>query len=210
MALVTGPLMSVDASGKFGGSMVFSKWKGRNYVRKLVIPQNPRDPEQVGVRSMMKFLAPLWSGLPAGTKDDYDDLALAKQISAFNAYIGENLSRWQIGKTPSKAYPALEASTPCVITSAPLTGHDGYVTAVVTPATNADIWGVVVYRDVAEITAPTWALVQQVIFCANVDPFTMTDSPLEDGTYHYRFSQFNIDGIEGTVLADASVVVPPA
>ena len=209
MALVTGPLMSVDASGKFGGSMVFSKWKGRNYVRKLVIPQNPRDPEQVGVRSMMKFLAPLWSAFAAGIKDDYDDLALAKQISAFNASIGENLSRWQIGKTPSQAYPAAEASTPAAITSAPLTGHEGYVTAVVTPAANADIWGVIVYRDTAEITAPSWALAVAVIFCADVTAFTFTDSPLDDGTYHYRFSQFNTDGIEGTVLADASVAVPP-
>ncbi|HUT14399.1 MAG TPA: hypothetical protein VMY42_28190 [Thermoguttaceae bacterium] len=209
MARVTGPLFSLDASGQVGKSIVFAKWKGRNYTRKLVIPENPKSAKQTGVRSMMAFLAQAWAALAAGTKDDYDALAEGKQISPFNAYVGENLARWQVGKTPTQEYPAPEVSTPALITTAPLTGHDGYVTAVITPAANADIWGVNVYRDPAEITAPSWANCVATIFRDGVTAFTFTDSPLEDGTYHYRFSQFNTDGIEGTVLADASVAVPP-
>ena len=209
MARVTGPLFSLDASGQVGKSIVFAKWKGRNYTRKLVIPKNPRDPEQVGVRSMMKFLAPLWTAFAQGIKDTYNALAEAKQISGFNAYVGVNLDRWQVGKTPSQEYPAAEATTPAVITSAPLTGHDGYVTALITPATNTSIWGVAVYRSLTEITTPSWANCVALIQRIDETPFTFTDSPLPDGTYHYRFSQFNDDGIEGTVLADASVVVPP-
>jgi len=209
MARVTGPLFSLDASGQVGKSVVFSKWKGRNYTRKLVIPKNPKSAKQIGVRSMMAFLAQAWAALGAGVKDDYDALAETKQISPFNAYVGENLARWQVGGTPAQAYPPVEASTPAAITSAPLTGHDGYATAVITPATNADIWGVNVYRDTAEITAPSWANCVATIFRDGVTAFTFTDSPLADGTYHYRFSQFNVDGIEGTVLADDSVVVPP-
>jgi len=46
MAKVTGPLMSMDASGKLGDAIVFSKWKGINYVRQYVIPANPEDPDQ--------------------------------------------------------------------------------------------------------------------------------------------------------------------
>lgn len=42
MAKVTSPLMSLDASGSIAGALTFSKWKGRNYVRQLVIPANPR------------------------------------------------------------------------------------------------------------------------------------------------------------------------
>jgi len=203
-------MMSVDASGKFGGSMVFAKWKGRNYVRQLVTPKNPKAAKQTGVRSMLAFLAPLWTGLSAPNKATYDDLAIAKAISAFNAYVGENLARWQINKPPAKAYPAAELTSGCAITTAPLTGHENFVTAVVTPATNANIWGVIVYRDTATITAATWANAVDVIFCAGVTAFTWTDSPLEAGTYHYRFAQFNIDGVLGTVLADASITVPPA
>ena len=207
MAIVNGPLMSVDASGKFGGSMVFSKWKGRNYTRKLVTPKNPKSAKQTGVRAMMSFLANAWAALGAGTKDDYDELAAARSISAFNAYVAENLARWQLSKTPAQAYPALDASNGCVITTAVLTGHAGFATAVVTPAANANIWGVAVYRSTAEITAPSWANCVAVYFRANVTAHTFTDAPLDPGTYHYRFAQFNTDGVLGTVLADATVVV---
>lgn len=209
MAIVTGPLMSVDASGKFGGSMVFGKWKGRNYARKLVTPKNPKSAKQLGVRAMMTFLAKAWSALAAGIKDDYDALAAADQISPFNAYVGYNLGRWQENKGPSQAYPAADASTPVVITSAPLTGHADYVTAVVTPAANANINGIMVWRDSVSVV-PTWANCIAVYFQAAVAVHTFTDSPLEAGTYNYRFAQFNKDGVIGTILANASVAVPPA
>ena len=51
MAKVSGPLMSMDASGKFGGALVFSKWKGRNVVRQLVIPGNPNSAGQEAARN---------------------------------------------------------------------------------------------------------------------------------------------------------------
>ena len=207
MAIVNGPLMSVDASGKFGGSMVFSKWKGRNYARKLITPSNPKSAKQLGVRAMMGFLANAWKALTAGIKDDYDAAAAARSISAFNVFVSENLARWQLDKTPAQAFPALDASTPCLITTATLTGHAGFATAVVTPAANANIWGVAVYRDLATITAPSWANCVAVYFRSGVTAHTFTDSPLEPNTYHYRFSAFNTDGIQGTVLADATVVV---
>lgn len=57
MAKVSGPLMSLDASGKVGGTVVFSKWKGRNYVRQLVTPANPDTSGQKGVRSILGTLA---------------------------------------------------------------------------------------------------------------------------------------------------------
>lgn len=42
MAKVTGPLMSMSASGKLGDAIVFSIWKGVAYVRQFVIPANPQ------------------------------------------------------------------------------------------------------------------------------------------------------------------------
>ena len=209
MAIVTGPLMSVDASGKFGGSMVFSKWKGRNYARKLVIPSNPKEPKQVGVRSMLTFLAKAWAAIKVAEAADYQTLADAAEISTFNAYVGANLDRWQENKGPGQSYPPADASGATAITSAPLTGHADYVTAVVTPATNANIWGIMVWRDSVSVV-PTWANCIAVYFQASVAAHTFTDSPLAAGTYHYRFAQFNKDGVIGTILADASVVVPPA
>lgn len=57
MAKVNGPLMSMDASGKLGDAIVFSKWKGRNYVRQLVTPANPQTADQKTVRSILGTLA---------------------------------------------------------------------------------------------------------------------------------------------------------
>jgi len=46
MAKVTGPLMSMSASGKIGDSIVFSIWKGVAYVRQYVIPANKMSADQ--------------------------------------------------------------------------------------------------------------------------------------------------------------------
>lgn len=54
MAKVTGPLMSMDASGKFGGALVFGKWKGRPTVRQLVTPSNPQTANQVAARNRVR------------------------------------------------------------------------------------------------------------------------------------------------------------
>ena len=51
MAKVTGPLMSMDAAGAFGGTLVFGKWKGRNTVRQLVTPSNPQTAGQTTARN---------------------------------------------------------------------------------------------------------------------------------------------------------------
>jgi len=57
MAKVTGPLMSLDASGTVANTTTFSKWKGRNYVRLRVIPQNPQSVAQQAVRSALGTFA---------------------------------------------------------------------------------------------------------------------------------------------------------
>ena len=54
MAKVSGPLFSVEASGAYAGSLVFAKWKGRQYARQLVIPANPRSLDQETARNAMR------------------------------------------------------------------------------------------------------------------------------------------------------------
>jgi len=207
MPLVQGPFMSLDAKGTLAGTLVASHWKGRSYIRQRVIPLNPKAAKQTGVRSMLSFLSKAWAALTVPNKASWSEAAEARAISEFNEYCSENLARHQLNKAPTQESPAAESSSACAITSAPLTGHAGYATAVVTPATNANIWGVMVFRDTATITTPGWANCVAVIFCSGVTAFTFTDAPLEAGTYHYRFAQFNKDGVLGTVLADASIVV---
>lgn len=46
MAKLKAPLMSLGASGKLGGALVFFPWKGINAVREYVVPTNPKSAKQ--------------------------------------------------------------------------------------------------------------------------------------------------------------------
>lgn len=53
MVKVTGPQFSITALGKFGKVMVYSVWKGIQYVRMLVTPTNPQSGAQGDRRVML-------------------------------------------------------------------------------------------------------------------------------------------------------------
>lgn len=53
MARVSGPLMSMDARGKIANAIVFSIWKGQNYVRQWLKPANPQSTSQGDHRIMV-------------------------------------------------------------------------------------------------------------------------------------------------------------
>lgn len=65
MALVTGPLLSFSAGGQIAQTQVYSKWKGRAYVRRYVRPANPRSTEQTLTRSVFAWLSNTWRVSPA-------------------------------------------------------------------------------------------------------------------------------------------------
>lgn len=69
MAKVTGPLMSLDASGTVAKTATFSKWKGRNYVRQRVIPVNRQTDAQQTLRSVLGTLAKACTAVLTATKD---------------------------------------------------------------------------------------------------------------------------------------------
>lgn len=53
MAKTSGALFSLDASGKFGKTLVVAKWKGRQYIRQLVTPSNPQTTGQQTARAAL-------------------------------------------------------------------------------------------------------------------------------------------------------------
>jgi len=53
MAKVTGPLMSISASGKVADSIVFFGWKGLNVVRQWLIPANKMSADQGDQRTYL-------------------------------------------------------------------------------------------------------------------------------------------------------------
>jgi hypothetical protein len=97
MAKVTGPLLSLDASGSIASTMTFSRWKGRNYVRQRVIPTYSNTTAQAAVRDLIRDASIAWkSGATVGAVDidsayklAYDTAAASQAISGFNLFIRE-------------------------------------------------------------------------------------------------------------------------
>jgi hypothetical protein len=63
MAKVTGPFMSVDASGTIYNTLTASIWKGRNYIRGWFRPSNPKTDKQKVVRQMLADAVLAWQAL---------------------------------------------------------------------------------------------------------------------------------------------------
>lgn len=108
MAKVTGPLMSMTASGTVGGNITFDK---RGFVRQRVIPANPRSDLQGNVRQMLlgvqKALSRIGATVIANVK------TVAPIAYRWNAYllqlsIGPNSSEFEASRTAFNALTAPE------------------------------------------------------------------------------------------------------
>jgi hypothetical protein len=93
MAKVTGPLMSMDASGGYAGAMVFAKWKGRAYVRQLVTPANPHSADQEAARNKLRVASngvywAMRTALVANGETELDRALVAAEAPAGQAWNG--------------------------------------------------------------------------------------------------------------------------
>lgn len=92
MARVVAPLLSFGASGQIGKSQVYSKWKGRPYARRYIIPSNPNTTAQQGVRGVFGFLNDLWKYLPGTALSAWELYAQGSQITARNGWLKQNVA----------------------------------------------------------------------------------------------------------------------
>ena len=74
MAKVTGPLFSINASGQFASSMVFSNWKGINVVKKKGIPTGESTAQQNFVKTCFVDCADGWNELGTEAKVMWEEM----------------------------------------------------------------------------------------------------------------------------------------
>jgi len=90
MAKVKGPLMSMDARGQLGKSLVFLGWKGLKTVRSHVVPANPQTDAQQLQRGHMTDAVSLWHSMVYNVLDFDAWRVLAgiqvKAMSGFNVF----------------------------------------------------------------------------------------------------------------------------
>lgn len=208
MALVSAPLLSLDASGSVGGALVFSKWKGRPYVRQLVKPANPRSGGQVGMRSMMKFLSQNWTSVSSADKASWQTQADAIVASPFNAYVKANLTGWRNFLAPAEAYPMARAYTADDITGEAAVAGVRQITVSGT-ASNVEThnWGVCIFRSLTSSLTTAWSNCIAIVICLSGNTFAYVDSPLVPDTYYYNFRGFTDDGVLGPEETEVNAVV---
>lgn len=105
MARVTGPLMSLSASGSLADTITFANWKGRDYVREYFVPANPNSATQVNVRTAWTLLVAKWQSLSAPEILGWDTYAEAFKMSGFNKFVSRGMDAYmdQLGSSTTPA-----------------------------------------------------------------------------------------------------------
>lgn len=197
MVKVTAPGMSLDASGTLAGALVFSKWKGRNYIRERVVPANPKSGGQVGVRAMFKFLTQYWASLSAANQATWESRADDMVVSPFNAFVSYNQNRWRNFQTPSIEDPATDTGTPPGAATGVATPGVRAMTLVITDHANAPDLGYAIFRSTGTGFTLAWDNCIAVVPWDSGGTTTYIDSPLDPDTYYYNYIGFMETGLEG-------------
>jgi hypothetical protein len=199
MATTKGPLFSMDASGSLAGSIVFSKWKGRNYVRRHAIPANPKSALQVGTRAMLRYLSQRWDSVSSIYQATWDAPAEPLQISPFNRFVGYNMDRWTLFKPPCQAYPAAEAGAAGTIANGAVTAEVLSILVEFEVTVLAQNMGVAIFRKVDSAPDESRGECVRVVAATAATTYSWVDIDVTVGVdYYYDVTGFSLDGVWGS------------
>ena len=200
MAKVTMPLMSIDASGTVGKAAVFSKWKGRNVVRRHAIPMNPKSSAQVGVRANFAGVNALWKKMTDSNKALWKVLGDSRQHTALNAFmsvaqrnLGALMGIQQLPTLSGAVAPVTPTLLACSVAGTRLTVKW-------TDDASADAYSAYLYRGAVIGFIPSPGNLVCVV-PTGVQAFTDSPGP---GTFYYKISSGNTDGVLSAPSASAS------
>lgn len=97
MAKVSGPLLSLSASGQIAKTQVASHWKGIAYMRRYAVPANPQTAGQTMTRSVFHWLVQVWKLLGANTQAAWTLAAKGQNKTNRNIFIGLNVTALRAG-----------------------------------------------------------------------------------------------------------------
>src|SRR5262245_18965190 len=91
MSKTTAPLLSFDAAGSIGKTVVYSRWRGVSYARRHVVPANPNTTAQQEVRSTFALLREMSKLAPTLALAPWDAFAKGRPFTGMNKFVGENV-----------------------------------------------------------------------------------------------------------------------
>jgi hypothetical protein len=202
MATVKSPLMSLDASGHVAHAIVFTKWKGRNVVRKNVKPSNPKSAGQVSARAAAKFNSQQYKNVGVTAQNNWKAQYKSRNISGINSMnkLNNHAIRQGTGpkKDPTNAAGAVEAAP----TGAAVTASYKTLTVTWVDSAGANDWATIVYASKTGGFTPGPGNIVAIV-AHGVQTFT--HFPLHTGdTWYYRLAGVETGGTIGTLAAQVN------
>ena len=202
MAGVKAPLFGLDASGALGGSIVFSKWKGRNYVRKLSIPSNPKSGLQVGMRASMRFVTQDFTNLTAGQKAAWDTLAAVDNITQLNAQVRDAQRRTRVNDGVRRGPAESSGTTPDAAATPTATAQPKSLVLAWTAGANPPEYAWMIFKSLTGVFDEDVSNLLRIVAAATL---TFTDVKLTTGVeVFYSLIGVNFDGELGAASAEFS------
>lgn len=143
MPTVIAPLLSFGASGQIAKTQVYSTWKGQPYVRRYVIPANPRSAGQTMTRDVFSWLNNVWRIAPADFIAPWQTAVQSRRMIDRNLWIQQNLPLLRPGTdlTGLVMSPGAKGGPASPITVTP--GNDQLTFAGVTPSPLPAGWTII-------------------------------------------------------------------
>lgn len=199
---VQGPMMSIGASGSFAGVLTAATWKGRPYMRQLVVPSNPKSAMQTSTRAMFRFLSQAWATIGDAAQASWESRAASGNYSPFNAYQSYNMDRWARALGPT-INPEEPASTPATVDTFTATAGVRSVTLTMTLDSVEDNWGFVLFQEIGSAPEGTQDEVVYVQKDMVTSPVQVLLTDLTPGlVYHYKYKLFAVDGTYAALSSD--------
>lgn len=95
MSKLTGPLFSLRAAGTIGETLTYASWKGVQYVRTRVMPNNPNTANQQEVRGAFRTLNQWWNRAPTLARAPWTAAAVGQPYTDRNALVRDNVPALQ-------------------------------------------------------------------------------------------------------------------
>jgi hypothetical protein len=203
MALTKAPLFGLDASGTVAGAIVFSKWKGRTYVRRHAVPHNPKSGLQVGMRSVFKFIAQDYVNLSAAVVARWKAIADVDLITPLNAQmrVGQQFARQNKGwvKDPAEALETtIDPPTALTATAQPKSIALNWTR----PVANQGDYSVAVYQSLTGVFTRD---ISKLVLVQTVTDITCVITGLTTGVaYFFEVCETGGGGLLGTASAEAT------
>lgn len=204
MAKTVGPLMSLDASGTVAGTITFSKWKGRNYVRQRVIPANPQTAAQTGVRSSFAGAVDLWKKNQVELRSKFESQAEARGVSTFNAFTGATQRQYSKGFAAADNPEPTNVEPSAPATAVNLTTEGKYLVITWTDSVDADAWANNVYLKLGSAPSGIW---QEIVGVIPEGVEKMTLGPLAAGEYHVQIGAVSKNGGIAALTDDKNATI---